>query len=140
MGDRLITFLPTMRNSAADNIPQGVGRRLPPPLLHEGGHAKPLQRYFLLHGCSLAVVYHTKPRQMSCGYHSVFKYTCPLPWIEDIACLNQTQCCCYCHIYELLKGNGCRVGENAGPRLFSNGNFEQVKKAMLNMFGLLNLI
>ena len=32
------------------------------------------------------------------------------------------------------------MGENAGPRLFSNGNFEQVKKAMLNMFGLLNLI
>jgi hypothetical protein len=99
-----------------------------------------IQRYFLLHGYSHAVVYHTKPGQMSCGYHSVFKYTCPLPWIEDIACLNQTQCCCYCHIYELLKGNGCRVGENAGPRLFSNGIFEQVKKVMLNMFGLLNLI
>ena len=32
------------------------------------------------------------------------------------------------------------MGENAGEMLFSNGIFEKVKKAMLNMFGLLNLI
>jgi hypothetical protein len=63
-----------------------------------------------------------------------------LPGFEELACLNQTQCWWLCHIYEFLKGNGCVVGENAGPRLFSKRTSEEVKKAMLNRFGLLHLI
>jgi hypothetical protein len=141
MDDRLITFLPTVRNSAADNIPQSLGRRLPPPLLLEGCHAQPLQRYYLLHGCRPGVVGQSNPGLLSCGYHSVFKYhTCPLSGFEDLSCLNQTQQCCLCHIYEFLKGNWFGVGENAGSRLFFNRTSEQVKKVMLNRFGLLNLI
>jgi hypothetical protein len=37
-------------------------------------------------------------------------------------------------------GNGYGLGVNAGPRLFAKRTSEQVKKTMLNRFGLLKLI